>query len=189
MGPVLIIIGIVSVAAFIVYLAGDQFKKPVIIQPEADKTQKLTALNHTHTFFAPLFGCVPRFYVFDPEKESQLQSGYALQEGMKVLVDSFTLRVDVSKPVSLVKLERAMEMNRWCTIQEPYIEGGNINFYAVYDDGAKKHRSLSLHNSWVVKNDTIPFNFDQSEIKSPYASFAGETRGHHERFPEIFGKG
>lgn len=182
MSPLLIILGIILIGAATTALIKKREKRYPIVDAysAALETLALRPIVEEGSRMAndPLKTCVERFYVFDKETEYILHSGAELQDGMTVLIDSFELRVDINQPMTLITLDRALEMNRWCTIRDVLVLGRTVRFNATYVDGTKRERTLSIHHSWIARKR---YRFEEAKTEKlnvlapPYGSFSGRT--------------
>lgn len=98
---------------------------------------------------------VPKFYRMNPETDDLLPNGRHLANGMRVLVDSSKLRINMDEDLSDWQEDRALEMNRWCTIGALEVHEGGVRFIGVYDDGSKRMRNYGIDQSWLIKIDSI----------------------------------
>jgi hypothetical protein len=108
-------------------------------------------------FALPNIKFTPKFYTMDPQTEILIPDGEFLRDGMKVLVESSTPRVDVSKPMRDWEMERALENNQWCTVSYVKVDHYNnvVHFVGTYEDGTQKKRSYAISYAWLVKKDSV----------------------------------
>ncbi|AVD99498.1 hypothetical protein SEA_BING_76 [Streptomyces phage Bing] len=110
---------------------------------------------------------VPKYYINDPETEALLPSGAHLADGMRVLLQSSNLKVDIDRKLENWEMHRALQRNRWAVISDVKVstEGGNeiVSFVATYDDGSQLKDTWSTSYAWYVKKDTFPSDDPQEE--------------------------
>ncbi len=104
---------------------------------------------------------VDRYYEMDPETEDVLDNGTLIVDGMKVLVEDPTYRVDIEKHLSTAEVVRARMRNRWATVEgsKVFVDAGEkplLTFVGVYEDGVKRKWSIPTSYAWIVKTDSIP---------------------------------
>lgn len=102
---------------------------------------------------------VDRYYEMDPETEDVLPGRFVV-EGMRVLVENPLYRNEIPKNDDPRVISEARMRNRWATVEKLHIvrsgETEMLCFVAVYDDGTKRMRTLSLDHAWIVKKDSAP---------------------------------
>jgi hypothetical protein len=99
---------------------------------------------------------MPKFYKMDPSTDDLLPSGDHLANGMKVLIESPNNRVPIgAEGLSDWKEDRALENNRWCTVESLRIVRETLRFIGVYEDGTKRMRAFPVEEAWYVKRDSI----------------------------------
>jgi hypothetical protein len=110
-----------------------------------------------NNFALPNIVLTPKFYTMDPQTETVIPDGEFLRDGMRVLVESSSMRVDVSKPMRDWEMERALENNQWCTVSYVKVDRLNnvVHFVGTYGDGTQKKRSYGSSYAWLVKKDSI----------------------------------
>lgn len=101
---------------------------------------------------------VPKFYRMNPEIEDVVINGGGLANGMKILIDSSDKRVNLAakSPLEEWEIDRALEVNQWCTVSQLKIIENDVRFLALYEDGTKRVRWVSIRDSWIVKIDSLP---------------------------------
>jgi hypothetical protein len=103
---------------------------------------------------------VDKFYEMNPETEDVLHNGTLIEDGMRVLIETPSYRVDIHENMSEAALSHARMMNRWCTVEKSRVsvqEGsGLLAFTGIYDDGVKRRRNVHAEYAWIVKKDSIP---------------------------------
>lgn len=109
---------------------------------------------------------VPKYYLMDPDTEKLLPNGKALQDGMKVLIESANMRVDIDRDLKPWEMDRALKRNRWAIISEvmqtTWDKNNAVVFVATYEDGTQSKEVWNDSYAWLVKKDTIPSG-DQEE--------------------------
>lgn len=101
---------------------------------------------------------VPKFFIMDPETDDLLPNANHLMNGMIVLIEDSSVRIDTSKVLADWEEERADERNFWCRVSYldhngPY--DNTSSFIAEYHDGTKKKRTYNKSHAWFVKKDSI----------------------------------
>lgn len=98
---------------------------------------------------------VPKFYRMNPKTDDLIPNGKYLMNGMRVLVDSSKQRMNRDSELSDWQEDRALEVNRWCTVGALEMIGDSVRFIGVYDDGSKRMRSYTVDQAWLVKIDSV----------------------------------
>lgn len=98
---------------------------------------------------------VPKFYRMNPETDELLPNGRHLANGMRVLIENSSRRIDVSQDLADWEEERALKNNRWCTVEALEVIDAETSFIGVYDDGSKLMRLHPTFTAWLVKTDSI----------------------------------
>jgi len=104
---------------------------------------------------------VPKYYTMDPATEDLLFDGTHLRTGMIVLYENDLERVDIERikeSMRPVEQSTADKWNRWCLVDNPKVNEGNLEFVAVYGDGTKKKMNANVDKAWFVKKSSIPLN-------------------------------
>jgi hypothetical protein len=104
---------------------------------------------------------VSRYYEMDSETENVLHNGTLVIDGMKVLIEDPSCRVEVTGDMTPEVLANARMKNRWCTVEESRIDrlkDGTpmLTFVGAYDDGVKRKWNIAASYAWIVKTDSIP---------------------------------
>ena len=107
---------------------------------------------------------IPRFYEINPDTENVI-TGEELQNGMRVLTESYNQRAAIHPEMDEDQLERARRNNRWCEVTGLRIHGRNVVFIGVYDDGTKRRRTMDVTEAWIVKLDSIPDHENYEEVR------------------------
>jgi hypothetical protein len=102
----------------------------------------------------PVF--VDRYYRMNPEEDDLLPNGEALRNGMSVLIEDFRQREEIVPGIRGAHLDSALRNSRWCTVANLNVDGENISFIGIYDDGTKMQRLAPAYLAWIVKKETIP---------------------------------
>lgn len=109
---------------------------------------------------------VPKYYMMDPDTEKLLSNGKLLRDGMKVLIESSNMRVDIDRKLQPWEMDRALKRNRWATISDvtwtTWTRDNAVIFIATYEDGSQSKETWGDSYAWLVKKDTIPSE-DQEE--------------------------
>jgi len=109
-----------------------------------------------------LSGYVDRYYEIIPECETVLFDGTFLRNGMIVLAEDPSQRLDIpGDSASRAEIYHARTHNRWCVVRDVmqlrYPDGyRTISFVGEYADGSMRKRALKIHHAWIVKKDSIP---------------------------------
>jgi hypothetical protein len=98
---------------------------------------------------------VSKFYRMDPEVDKIVLDGTGLKVGMVVLIESSNLRAKLEDTKDDWAFDRALEMNRWCTVSNIKIRGNTVTFVGKYEDGTMRVRRIPLDQSWLVKINSI----------------------------------
>jgi hypothetical protein len=103
---------------------------------------------------------VPKYYINDPDTEVLLPNGRLLRDGMKVLIESANMRVDIDLDLKPWEYHRALQRNRWGTLSNiEWITGADgetvARFAVTYDDGSQMLDTWNVSYAWYVKKDTI----------------------------------
>jgi hypothetical protein len=114
-------------------------------------------------------GIVEQYYEMNPETETLLFDGDALQDGMTVLIDS-GYRQDLDEIESHYDYHKARINNRWCTVSNLIQKGDLLTFIGTYEDGVMEKRTFNSSIAWLVKLNTIPESKDENDVP------AGGTR-------------
>lgn len=110
---------------------------------------------------------VPRYYRMNPKTEDLFTDGKGLVNGMVILVENPDSRAIIkSTEMEDWEYDRALVLNRWCTVSELNVVGGALIFVGVYEDGVKIKRNMSLYDSWLVKKDSLPDDFAEKMKKA-----------------------
>lgn len=97
----------------------------------------------------------PKYRIMNPDEEDVINSR-DLRDGMIVLVETPTLREDVSKPAkNAYEYNRRLEWNQWCEVTNLSFKYGidafSASFIGVYPGGTKMARTCSDDVYWLVK--------------------------------------
>jgi len=102
---------------------------------------------------------VGKYFTMNPETDDLLLTSYALRPGMEVLVESSNLRGDVNKYEDEMVMDRLLQYNRWCVIEDVRITKDDcVNFIGKYEDDTKRSFTLGASHSWFVKKESINKN-------------------------------
>lgn len=114
---------------------------------------------------------VQPYYMMDPETETLVRSR-ALRNGMKVLIESPTIKSDLTQASMYDDAghRQMLAYNRWCVVTDlefvprrPYTRDTEaVSFIGVYDDGTMITLHTSIAHNWYVKKDSIPEDQEES---------------------------
>jgi hypothetical protein len=106
---------------------------------------------------------VDQYFKMDPETDDLIR-GYDLKDGMKVLIEDYNWRMNTNETLSGGMKALADIRNRWTTVTNLDVEGSNVNFIGVYDDGTKATITRNENMGWYVKKDSLLGTNEHSPI-------------------------
>jgi hypothetical protein len=99
---------------------------------------------------------VPKYYRMNPKTDELIPNGSGLKNGMRVLIEEPNKRVNTDEDLDNWEEDRALESNRWCTVEALQVDPTGVSFVGVYDDGTKRSRRCAGSHAWLVRKDSIP---------------------------------
>lgn len=106
---------------------------------------------------------VDKYYEMDPETDLYCPTGFLLQRGWVVLIETHERKahLDEDGPEywSLPTLEKAKRWNRWARVVDVRFsaENGGTLYLALCYDNVVKQLSCSQNLAWLVKKDSVDF--------------------------------
>jgi hypothetical protein len=157
------------------YVTADEFVRKVPLNP----------------FFSE--SLVDKFYQMDPNTDDLLPNGRHLSNGMVVLtgISNARSRIEPDRLNHDWEIDRALEMNRWATVTNLRVFDVAIRFVAVYADGTKRIRNVSVDDPWFVKMSSITESMEiatdrYAEVFRVVKTALGNLDGHEEASIEDF---
>jgi hypothetical protein len=109
---------------------------------------------------------VDKTYIMDPATEDLLSRGSLLEDGMKVLIESATVKQVMTLKMADAEYALARRYNRWCTVSDIEDIGGRVAFIGTYDDGSKLKLVESRDMAWIVKLDSLPEHPQYQDVQT-----------------------
>jgi hypothetical protein len=100
---------------------------------------------------------VPKHYLMNPETDEVVPNGFKLLNGMSVLIENPTSRVDPKAINGYGDYNLTLERNCWCEVSHLTIwNNERVTFVGIYENGVKIHRDEPVKAAWLVWIDSIP---------------------------------